>query len=117
MRMHPRLFLIPLLAAGLSACDDHALVDLALASDPVAAQQAVATRADPDAALAQKVERALGIETGSLPYGIEVTAGDGHVVLWGTVDSTAARKRLEITAAGVVGVRGVENHLQVDPGA
>lgn len=117
MNKTAKFVLIPMIALGLSACDDQPLVDLALASDPVAAQQSVASRIDPDAALAQKVERALGIETGSLPYGVEVTAHEGRVSLWGTVDSTAARKRFEITAAGVVGVRGVENRLQVDPGA
>jgi osmotically-inducible protein OsmY len=52
-----------------------------------------------------------------MPYGVEVTAHDGHVELWGTVDSSGARRRLELTAAGVVGVRAVENRLQVDPGA
>lgn len=117
MKQKTRLLFIPLVALGLSACDDQGLFDLALSPNPAAAQQAVATRADPDGALAEKVERALGIDTGSLPYGVEVTADHGRVTLWGTVDSTAARKRAEITAAGVVGVRGVENHLRVDPGA
>jgi osmotically-inducible protein OsmY len=63
------------------------------------------------------VKHALGLDTGAVPYGVEVTASDGRVELWGTVDSTAARKRIEITAAGVVGVKAIESHLQVDPGA
>jgi osmotically-inducible protein OsmY len=84
---------------------------------PEVAQERVAARADPDDALTQQVEKALGIETGSMPYGVEVTAKDGRVVLWGTVASTATRRRLELSAAGVVGVRAVENRLVVDPGA
>jgi osmotically-inducible protein OsmY len=85
--------------------------------DAQVAQEVVAMRADPDAALAEKVKKALGLETGSMHYGVEVTAHDGHVELWGTVDSSGARRRLELTASGVVGVRAVENRLQVDPGA
>ncbi len=85
--------------------------------DPIVAQEVAAARIDPDAALATKVEKALGVDTGTLPYGVEVTASDGKVELWGTVDSTAARKRFELIAAGVVGVKGVRSHLQVDPGA
>jgi osmotically-inducible protein OsmY len=95
----------------LAACDAQPGLD------PVIAQEIAVARIDPDAALAQKVEKALGIETGALPYGVEVTAKDGKVELWGTVDSTGARKRFELTAAGVVGVKALENHLQVDPGA
>ncbi len=85
--------------------------------DPFVAQELAVERVDPDAALARKVEKALGIETGALPYGVEVTASGGEVELWGTVDSTAARKRFELVAAGVVGVKGLKSHLQVDPGA
>jgi len=85
--------------------------------DPVVAQQLAVQRIDPDAALARKVETALGIDTGALPYGVEVTAADGKVELWGTVDSTAARKRFELISAGVVGVKALVSHLSVDPGA
>jgi osmotically-inducible protein OsmY len=85
--------------------------------DPLVAQEISIARADPDAALAKKVEKALGVEDGSLPYGVEVTAADGKVELWGTVDSTAARRRFELIAAGVVGVKAIQSHLQVDPGA
>ena len=42
---------------------------------------------------------------------------DGKVDLCGTVDSTAARKRLATSAAGVIGVRALANHIAVDPGA
>ncbi len=99
----------------LAACDSARETEGTI--DPVVAQQLLAAREDPDNALAQKVERALGIETGSLPYGVEVTAEDGRVQLWGTVESNAVRKRLELSAAGVVGVKAIENRLVVDPGA
>jgi len=95
----------------LAACDAQPGLD------PVVAQELSIARTDPDAALAEKVERALGVENGSLPYGVEVTASAGKVDLWGTVDSTAARKRFELIAAGVVGVKAIESHLRVDPGA
>ena len=48
---------------------------------------------------------------------MEVTADDGRVRLWGTVDSNAVRKRLGLAAAGVVGVKSLENRLVGDPGA
>ena len=95
----------------LAACDAQPGLE------PGVAQVVAIARIDPDAALAQKVEKALGNDTGAMPYGVEVTAADGKVELWGTVDSNAARKRFELTAAGVVGVKAIESHLQVDPGA
>ena len=98
----------------LAACDSTTSSEGVL--DPVVAQQVIAERADPDRALAEKVKKALGTEEGGA-YGIEVTATDGKINLWGTVDSTAARRRLATTAAGVVGVRGLDNHINVDPGA
>jgi len=102
-------------AFTLAACDSSHESESAV--DPTVAQQLLAARADPDKALAEKVARALGNEPGSLSYGVEVTADDGRVQLWGTVDSTAVRKRMELSAAGVVGVKAVENRLVVDPGA
>jgi osmotically-inducible protein OsmY len=105
------LLLAPLF---LAACDSTTSSDGVL--DPSVAQQVVAERADPDRALAERVKKALGTNTGAA-YGVEVTAADGAVSLWGTVDSTAARRRLATTAAGVIGVRALENHINVDPGA
>jgi len=110
-----RISLIYLAVCSLSACDASRNADLML--DPAAAQQLIAAHADPDKALADKVKTALGLDAGQGPYGIEVTAADGTVDLWGTVDSTAARKRFVTTAAGVVGVRGLRDHIVVDPGA
>ena len=95
----------------IAACDAHPGLD------PEVAQAVSAARIDPDGALASKVEKALGLDTGALPYGVEVTASDGKVELWGTVNGSAERKRFELIAAGVVGVRAVKNHLRVDAGA
>ena len=102
---------VALAAAVLGACDARPGLD------PEVARAVVAAPVDPDAALARKVEKALGIDTGGLPYGVDVSVAGGKVELWGTVDSTAARERFALIAAGVVGVRAVENHLRVDPGA
>jgi osmotically-inducible protein OsmY len=110
-----RYFQVAAIAFTLAACEAQHNSDLML--DPMVAQQIVAAQADPDAALADKVKTALGLDAGQGAYGIEVTAADGTVDLWGTVDNTAARKRFVTTAAGVVGVRALRDHIQVDPGA
>ena len=101
-------------AITLAACDASQSTDAAI--DPLVAQQLVAARADPDKALADKVKKALGTEEGAA-YGVEVSAADGTVILWGKVDSTAERKRLATTAAGVIGVRALINNVTLDPGA
>ncbi len=106
-----RIFSIVSIVFLLAACDAQPGLD------PIVAQEIAIARTDPDGALAEKVERALGIDSGTLPYGVEVTATAGKVELWGTVDSSAARKRFELIAAGVVGVKSIESHLRVDPGA
>ena len=99
------------IAFGIAACD------VSTAVDPVMAQQHVAARANPDQALADKVKKALEVEALSNAQGIEVTATNGTVQLWGVVDSSKGRKRVEQTAAGVVGVKALDSRLKVDPGA
>jgi osmotically-inducible protein OsmY len=105
-----RLLVLVSIVYPLAGCDARGGID------PVAAQEVALARTDPDAALAEKVERALGVDSAAA-YGVEVTATDGAVELWGTVDSNAVRKRLELTAAGVVGVKALTSRLKVDPGA
>lgn len=95
----------------IAACDAYSPVE------SIFPQEFALAKTDPDAALADKVEKALGTDDAPLAFGVEVTARDGKVELWGTVDSHAARKRFELIAAGVVGVKSLENHLKVDPGA
>jgi osmotically-inducible protein OsmY len=102
------------LALALAGCDASRETDAAI--DPLVAQQLVAARADPDKALADKVKKALGTEEGAA-YGVEVSANDGTVILWGRVDSTAERRRLATITAGVVGVRALINNIALDPGA
>lgn len=99
------------LACLLAAC--HADT----AAYPARAPHASTDARRADAALARKVERTLGTESGRLPYGVEVTAHDGRVVLWGAVASKADRSRFETLAAGTVGVQLVINLLRVEPGA
>jgi osmotically-inducible protein OsmY len=96
---------------GLAACDFSQHVDPGVEAHPSIAW------ADPDQALADKVKKALGFDAQPGIYGIEVTAANGTVQLWGTVESSAKRKRIEVTTAGVVGVRAVDSRLAVDPGA
>lgn len=90
--------------------------DPARAVEQAVAKEILTPAVDPDLQLAGRVEKALGLD-GVPPYGVEVTATEGKIELWGTVESHAARKRFELIAAGVVGVKSLENHLKVDPGA
>jgi osmotically-inducible protein OsmY len=110
-----RALILVSIVTPLAGCDSDQ--EPARAVEQAVVKEILATDVDPDRQLAHKVEKALGIDTGVPPYGVEVTASDGKVELWGTVDSTAARKRFEVIAAGVVGVKSLENHLSVDPGA
>ena len=104
------------LALALSACD--AKHGTGAVFEPLAAQQVAAESIDQDKALAEKVKTALGLDAGQgVYYGVEVTTSSGAVTLWGTVDSSAVRRRLELTAAGVVGVKALKDHIQIDPGA
>ena len=103
------------MAFGIAACDVAHNQEITI--EPSVAVQLHAERVDPDKALAEKVKKSLGIGEEPLAFGVEVTAHDGRVELWGTVDSTNQRKRFGLTAAGVVGVRALENHLAVDSGA
>lgn len=106
-----RALILVSIVYSLAACDSRSGVE------GILPQEVALAKIDPDAALAEKVEKALGAGDAPLAYGVEVTARDGKVELWGTVDSNAARKRFGVIAAGVVGVRSVENRLRVDPGA
>jgi osmotically-inducible protein OsmY len=109
-----RALTIVSIAFLLAACDlDN---DPARAVEQAVAKEILTPAIDPDQQLAGRVEKALGID-GAPPYGVEVTATDGKIELWGTVDSHAARKRFELVAAGVVGVKSLQSHLKVDPGA
>ena len=74
------------------------------------------TARDPNADLAGKVRGALHATFGVPAGEIEVTAQEGFVFLYGHVASASLRIRAEQIAAGVLGVRGVTNELEVAPG-
>ena len=101
-------------AVSIAACEYAG--DPAKSIEVAVAKDILTPRVDPDVALTEKVKNALGIEEASA-YGVEVTSSGGHIILYGAVDKTAERRRFEIIAAGVVGVRSVENRIVVDPGA
>jgi len=114
MKNLARAAVLATIAVSIAACDKQ---DETVRSFEVAvAKEILAPKVDPDKALTEKVKEALGISEGPA-YGVEVTVTDGRVTLFGAVDNSAERKRFEIIAAGVVGVRAVENRIVVDPGA
>ena len=73
---------------------------------------------DPNKELAAKVKQALEAPSAKLPSGaIDVTAAEGKVSLWGTVESDAQRRRAAQLAAKVDGVKGVDNQIKVVKGS
>ena len=75
-------------------------------------------KADPNKELAGKVKQALEAQNAQLPAAaIDVTAADGKVSLWGTVDSEQQRRRAAQIAGKVDGVKGVDNQLKVVKGS
>jgi len=75
------------------------------------------TKQDADAALAAKVKSALGAEKGLNAHAIDITARDGAVTLFGTADTPALRDKATKIAAGVEGVKSVENRMAVVKGS
>ena len=65
-----------------------------------------------DAALAQMVNQALATN-GTVPDGVKATAREGNVFLTGTVSHSGQRAAAEDTVAGVAGVLGVTNEIDV----
>ncbi len=88
------------------------------ASAPVAAAPAPSPQPapDPNAELASKVKSALEGHK-LVAAGIDVSAADGKVTLWGTVASKAERSRAGKLASAVEGVRSVDNRLQIVKGS
>ena len=109
-----RAALVALFAVSIAACEYAG--DSAKAVEVAVAKEILTPRVDPDVALTEKVKSALAIDEAPA-YGVEVTSTEGHVVLYGVVDKSVERRRFEIIAAGVVGVKSVENRIVVDPGA
>jgi CubicO group peptidase (beta-lactamase class C family) len=114
------------LVIGLVACGQQAPKPAAKASPaptpaaqpappPPAAKAPEAQKADPNKELAARVKRAVE-EQGKLA-GIDVTASDGKVTLWGTTGNAAERQRAAGIASKVDGVKSVENNLKVVKGS
>ena len=76
-----------------------------------------APKPDPNKELASRVKRALEGEAKIQAAGIDVTATDGKVTLWGTTATAAERNRAGQAAAKVDGVTSVDNQLKVVKGS
>jgi hypothetical protein len=72
---------------------------------------------DPNKELAGRVKRALESEAKIQAAGIDVTAADGKVTLWGTAATAAERRRAEAAAKKVEGVSAVDNQIKVVKGS
>ncbi len=74
-------------------------------------------RVDPDKELAERVKRALEGEAKIQAAGIDVTAADGAVTLWGTAATAGERDRAARAAGKVDGVKAVQNKIAVVKGS
>ena len=98
--MPRHLVLIFVSAFALAACGD-----------------APAPKPDPNKELAERVKRALEGEAKIQAAGIDVTATDGAVTLWGTAATAAERDRAARAAGKVDGVKAVQNKIAVVKGS
>jgi len=125
--------LIGLMVVGLAACDDTPKPAPKPAAPPPQAAQTTPpappkpsvdntvkpepAKPDPNKELADRVKRALEGEARIQAAGIDVTAKDGRVTLWGTTTTAAERRRAEAAAKKVEGVSAVDNQLKVVKGS
>jgi hyperosmotically inducible periplasmic protein len=72
---------------------------------------------DPNKELAQRVKQALEGEAKIQAAGIDVTAAEGKITLWGTTTTSAERNRAGQVASKVDGVTAVDNQLKVVKGS
>jgi len=89
----------------------------AAVASPADAPKMEAPKPDPNKALAQRVKRALEGQAKVEAAGIDVTAKDGAVTLWGTAATDAERRRAAQIAAKVEGVKSVDNRIAVVKGS
>jgi hypothetical protein len=82
-----------------------------------AAPPAAAPKADENAALADRVKRALEEESRIQAAAIDVTAAGGTVTLWGTAASDDERLRAARVAQRIAGVKWVNNKLAIASGS
>ena len=84
---------------------------------PAPVAQAPAPKPDPNKELAERVKRALEGQAKIQAAGIDVTASDGKVTLWGTAATAGERDRAARVAGKVEGVKSVENKIAVVKGS
>ncbi len=123
--------LAAVIALGLAACDE-APKPAPKPAAPPSPPQAAATpapvapkpevkpeppKADPNKELAARVKRALESEAKIQAAGIDVTAADGKVTLWGTAATDAERNRAAGVARKVEGVSAIDNQIKVVKGS
>jgi len=121
--------LIGLMVLGLAACGDDnpkpapkpaAPPPQAAAPTPPPPPPVVTPeppKPDPNKELAGAVKRALESEAKIQAAGIDVSAADGKVTLWGTTTTAAERRRAENVAKKVQGVSAVDNQIKVVKGS
>src|SRR3954468_159189 len=127
-----RILLVAFVALSFTACSDDAPPPkpktAAEATAPAAAPPAATPppapvakvpepAPDPNKELAARVKRALEGEAKIQAAGIDVTASDGKVTLWGTATTNAERTRAGNAARKVEGVTAVDNQLKVVKGS
>ena len=123
----PRVFVAVLLFA-LAGCGDSPPPPPPAAPSPVAkpappaapapeAKAAETPKPDPNRELAARVKRTLEEEAKIQAGGIDVTAADGVITLWGTTTSDTEGSRAVQVAAKVDGVKSVSNKLTVVRGS
>jgi hyperosmotically inducible protein len=135
MKIHPRnpacILTATLLAFALSGCGKEPPPQPVVKAVPVPAQPADQEAAKAEAArkaaedarvaadkeLAGRVKAALVAERNLNAHGIDVTAKDGAVTLFGTAETRARRDLAQKVAARVDGVKSVENKLAVVAGS
>jgi len=76
-----------------------------------------APKPDPNKELAQRVKRALEGDGKVQAAGIDVTAKDGRVSLWGTAATAGERNRAGQIASKVDGVASVDNQIKIVKGS
>ena len=87
------------------------------ASEAKPAAAALVPKADADKELAARVKKALEADSRIRAQGVDVTASNGVVRLWGTVASPAEQKLARDIAASVPGVTSVESKLALVKGS
>ena len=87
------------------------------ALEPPPAPKAEEPKPDPNKELADRVKRILMDDAKIQAAGIDVTAQNGTVTLWGTAATQSERNRAGAAAAKVQGVNSVDNRLAIVKGS